>query len=169
MNDFWDVHPHPLVTLSCDFSIEGGRHPVVGDAHEGAHVVPTNLVQIQRGPSVFVHCKSQSAYVSKLIIHWFRTSPFVPAFSDDEWLAVFPPPGDEWSRLPGRLAVEGGVVLLGPDNTLPLVPGNRRLARAVIPEGGFQVLGEKKNQPAHQLLRRLVSQGKAAGNTGDLV
>ena len=45
------------------------------------------------------------------------------AFSDDEWLAVFPPPGDEWSRLTGRLAVEGGVVLLGDRDVGAREPG----------------------------------------------
>lgn len=62
----------------------------------------------------------------------------------------------------------GGAVLLTPDNTLPLPPGQRRLARVVFADSTLPVLGSKQNKPGHQLLRRLVAAGQAAGNTGDL-
>lgn len=62
----------------------------------------------------------------------------------------------------------GGVVLLTPDNIRPASPGGRRLARIGFTEPAAMVLGPQKNETAHQMLRRLVSQGLAAGNHGDL-
>jgi len=66
----------------------------------------------------------------------------------------------------------GGTVLITPQNTLALLPGNRRLARVVFPRSDIPVvvpvLGPRLNQPGHQLLRRLYAAGKAAGNDGDI-
>lgn len=66
----------------------------------------------------------------------------------------------------------GGVVLVTPENTLALLPGNRRLARVVFPKSDIPVLvpvlGPGLDEPGHQLLRRLYAAGKAAGNNGDL-
>ena len=83
--------------------------------------------------------------------------------------AIATPSGaeDASARFPA-IPAQGGVVLLTPDNTQALVPGQRRLARLLFPEATAPVLGAHKNGPGHQLLRRLVAAGQAAGNTGDL-
>ena len=69
---------------------------------------------------------------------------------------------------PPAIEAQGGAVYLSPSNTLPLTPGDRKLARVGFPPASALVLGEKKSDPAHQMLRRLVAAGQAAGNAGDL-
>ncbi len=71
-------------------------------------------------------------------------------------------------QAPPVITAEGGAVYLSPENTLTLTPGDRRLARIGFPKTAAQVLGAKKQDPAHQMLRRLVAAGQAAGNAGDL-
>lgn len=66
------------------------------------------------------------------------------------------------------IPVQGGEILLTPDNTESIANGGRRLARVAFAPTDAPVVGPKKNDPAHQLLRRLVAQGRAAGNLGDL-
>ncbi|MGV6849938.1 MAG: hypothetical protein ACWA5A_16320 [Marinibacterium sp.] len=75
--------------------------------------------------------------------------------------------------LPGSVPVaeaRDGFVILTPQTTLPLAFGNRRIPWINIPESVADrpVLGPDKTGPAHQLLRRLVNTGRAAGNAGDL-
>jgi len=66
------------------------------------------------------------------------------------------------------IPVQFGSVTVSPENTA-LVPGSdRRLARVGFLPTTAPVLGAHKNAPAHQLLRRLVANGQAAGNLGDL-
>lgn len=72
------------------------------------------------------------------------------------------------AQVPPPVEARGGTVLIGPENTQALPPGNRRLARVVLAPTSAQVLGPNRNEGGHQLLRRLVATGKAAGNGGDL-
>lgn len=65
------------------------------------------------------------------------------------------------------IRAQEGIVLLTPENT-QILPGQRRLARVEFSPRPRPVLGPKKNDAAHQLLRRLVASGQAAGNLGDL-
>ncbi len=76
-------------------------------------------------------------------------------------------------EMPAPAEARGGVVLITPQSTVPLVPGGQRLVRVAFPEADPSVpsppvLGPKLNKPAHQMLRRLVAAGRAAGNIGDL-
>lgn len=72
------------------------------------------------------------------------------------------------------MEARGGVVRVALENTLVILPGGQRLARIVFAADAeataarTPVLGPKLNKPAHQMLRRLVAAGKAAGNVGDL-
>lgn len=71
--------------------------------------------------------------------------------------------------VPPAIAVQGGAVVLTPQNTAAVGPGNRLLARIAFPPViAAPVLGPDKTGPGHQLLRRLVASGQAAGNAGDL-
>lgn len=66
------------------------------------------------------------------------------------------------------IPVQFGSVLVNPSNTAPLPGSTRRLARVAFQPTTAPVLGAHKKDPAHQLLRRLVNSGQAAGNLGDL-
>lgn len=57
---------------------------------------------------------------------------------------------------------------MSPGNTVPSGPGGRRLVRVGHVATDAPVLGPDKTGPAHQMLRRLVATGQAAGNVGDL-
>jgi hypothetical protein len=69
---------------------------------------------------------------------------------------------------PPVVEARGAAILITPDNTQPLLPGDRRLARVTFPDTDAAVLGTTLNGAAHQMLRRLFVAGKAAGNSGDL-
>lgn len=66
------------------------------------------------------------------------------------------------------IEARGGAVYLTPNNTTAVQDGQRVLARVVLPSAAAPVLGAYLKEPAHQLLRRLVASGQAAGNGGDL-
>lgn len=66
------------------------------------------------------------------------------------------------------ISVRAGAILLTPENTQSIQSGTRRLARVGFVPSKAPVLGAHKTDPGHQLLRRLVTTGQAAGNLGDL-
>ena len=78
--------------------------------------------------------------------------------------------------MPGAALAQGSTPAAARDGTVlvrraalsPLGPGGRLLAQVRIPETGTPVLGPKARGPAHRLLWRMVFEGRAAGNHGDL-
>lgn len=85
------------------------------------------------------------------------------------WVAA--PSGAQVLQFPANHApieARGGAVMVTLENSRAVQFGLRRLIKPSIEPSTYPVLGPKKNDPAHQLLRRLVVQGKAAGNHGDL-
>ena len=69
---------------------------------------------------------------------------------------------------PGLLVAEGGTLLVRRAALSRGGPGGRPLARVQIPERGAPVLDPEAGGPAARRLRRLVHEGRAAGNHGDL-
>lgn len=65
------------------------------------------------------------------------------------------------------LSARDGTVLVRRVDLWPLGSGGRLLARVQIPESSVPVLGPER-APAHRLLRQMMSEGRAAGNDGDL-
>ena len=66
------------------------------------------------------------------------------------------------------VVVENGVALVHPENTVTLLPSERRRVRLVFPDSDSPVLGEVQVGPAEGMLRRLYASGLAAGHHGDL-
>ena len=66
------------------------------------------------------------------------------------------------------VVVENGVALVHPENTVTLLPSERRRVRLVFPDSDDPVLGEAQVGPAEGMLRRLYASGRAAGHHGDL-
>lgn len=95
----------------------------------------------------------------------FRRSLFASLFL---WLiSGFPAQAQENTALP-PIPVRTGAILLTPENTERIQNGARRLARVAFAATEAPVLGAHMTDPGHQLLRRLVASGQAAGNLGDL-
>ena len=84
--------------------------------------------------------------------------------------ALSPAPRSGWAQAASSPVIEarGGAVRLTPGTIQDLAPGPRKLARVAVSASGAPVLGPGKTGPAHQMLRRLVATGQAAGNVGDL-
>ena len=66
------------------------------------------------------------------------------------------------------VVVEDGVASVRVENTVTLVPSQRRKVRLVFPERDVPVLAATQTGAAEGLLRRLYATGQAAGNHGDL-
>ncbi|TNF65138.1 MAG: hypothetical protein EP307_00470 [Rhodobacteraceae bacterium] len=62
----------------------------------------------------------------------------------------------------------GGKILIRLADLVRMPVGGRLMARVRIPETGAPVLGPEMEGPAHKLLWKLVFEGRAAGNAGDL-
>ncbi|MDQ2089657.1 hypothetical protein [Marimonas arenosa] len=75
------------------------------------------------------------------------------------------------SRLPASVlpvVVQDGIATVQVENTVTLLPSDRRLIRMVFPDNHTTVLGETQTGAAEGSLRRLYATGQAAGNHGDL-
>jgi hypothetical protein len=68
----------------------------------------------------------------------------------------------------GPLVAEDGTLLVRRAALVPEGPGGRPLARVQIPDSDAPVLGPEADGTAARRLRRLVHEGRAAGNHGDL-
>src|SRR6056297_4140349 len=77
-------------------------------------------------------------------------------------------PGAALSQGSTPVVAREGQVLVRRAALWPLGPGGRLLARVRVSESSAPVLGPEARDPAHRLLWRLVFEGRAAGNHGDL-
>ena len=66
------------------------------------------------------------------------------------------------------VVVQDGKAQVRAENTVTLVPSERRRVRLVFPDSEAPILGETQTGAAEGLLRRLYATGLAAGNHGDL-
>ncbi len=75
---------------------------------------------------------------------------------------------NSYSDISGPSEAKAGTVLVRFSSLSKVLPGRRLLARVRIPETSAPVLGAESNTSGHRLLWKLVFEGKAAGNSGDL-
>lgn len=103
------------------------------------------------------------AVTRRTLLRFLAATGLVPGAALAEEAEQATPPPEA-----GPLVAEDGTLLVRRAALTRDGPGGRLLARVRIPERDAPVLGEAANGTAARRLRRLVHEGRAAGNHGDL-